>query len=78
MDFLHAVLTVDRHKVFWLDEAKHEFLLLLASVSRGVDVVDFAVDDFHTSFNQDIDNLVDPSRISWDGAGGEDNRIARL
>ena len=78
MDFLHAVFAVDRHEVSWLDEAEHEFLLLLASVSRGVDVVNLAVDDFYASFNQDIDNLVDSSCISRDGAGGEDHCITRL
>ena len=57
---------MNRHEVFGLDQTEHEFLLLLTTVSRGVDIVDFAVDNFDASFWDNINQLVDASRISRD------------
>ncbi len=49
---------MDWHEIFWLNQAEHEFLLLLATVSRGVDVVNLAVDNLYTSFGNDVNQLV--------------------
>ena len=67
---------MDWHEIFRLNQAKHEFLLLLATVSRGVDIVNLTVDDFDTSFRNDVNQLVDASGVSRDWARREDNGIA--
>ena len=53
-------------------------MLLLTTVSRGVDIVNLTVDDFDTSFRNDVNQLVDASSISRDWARREDNGIAGL
>ena len=68
MDFLHAVFTVNRHEEFWFDQTKHEFLLLLTTVSRGMNIVDFTVDNIDASFLNSINQAVNAGCISWDRA----------
>ena len=53
-------------------------MLLLATVSRGMDIVNLTVDNFDTSFRNDVDQLVDASSVSRDWARREDNRITWL
>ena len=78
MDFLHAVFTVDWHEIFRLDQAEHKFLLLLATVSRGVDVVNLTMNNLYTSFRDNINQLVNAGRITRDRARGKDDCISRL
>ena len=53
-------------------------MLLLATVSRCMDIVNLAVDNFDTSFRNDVNQLVDASSVSRDWARREDNGIAGL
>ena len=78
VDFLHAVLTVDRHEVFGFDQAQHELLFLLATVSRGMDIVNLTVDDIDSCFRDDVDQAVDASCVARNWTRGEDNGITRL
>ena len=66
MDFLHTVFTMDWHEIFRLDQAKHEFLLLLATVSRGVDVVNLTVNNLYTGLGNDVNQFVNAGRITRD------------
>ena len=53
-------------------------MLLLTTVSRCMDIVHFTVDNFDTSFRNDVNQLVDASGVSRDWARREDNGIAGL
>ena len=45
-------------KYLGLIKPKHEFMLLLATVSRGVDVVNLTVNHFYTGLRDNINQLV--------------------
>ena len=53
-------------------------MLLLATVSRCMDIVNLTVDNFDTSFRNDVDQLVDASSVSRDWTRREDNSITWL
>ena len=53
-------------------------MLLLATVSRCMDIVNLTVDNFDTSFRNDVNQFIDASGISRDWARREDNGITWL
>ena len=69
---------MDRHEVFWFDQAEHEFLFLLPPVSRGMDVVDLPVNDIDTCFGNRIDQFIDTGCISRNWTRRENHSISWL
>ena len=69
---------MDRHEVFWFDQAEHEFLFLLPPVSRSMDVVDLPVNDIYTRFGNRIDQFIHTGCISRNRTRREDHGISWL
>ena len=71
----HAVLTVNGDEELGLGESQHQLLVLLKTMAGHMNALTFAVDNLRPEHHQPVDRVDHGNRVSWNRAGGENNRV---
>ena len=77
MDLQHALFTVEGDKEAGTGQRVDDLQLLLAGVTRHVEHIRLVVDHVHPLAEQLVDDAAHLHLVAGDGAGGDDDLIAR-